>query len=213
MALLPYALTTVAKVKVFLGIIDTASDALIESLINLTTDQIEGLCGNRRFLQTIYTDEDYDLPNGDIVFLRQWPVASLEAVEFRTGTIASPIFQAFNANDFLLYGPEGYVKFFFFDFRTFQGLTIRNKLLRFDFTAGYKIDFTKETDPAFHELPFDITFLTTELVAKRLNLRKSQGFKAETTEGQSVTYSGLTEDLTDEQKSILARYRRNKLTD
>ena len=89
MALLPYAITTLAKVKLFLGITDTSNDILLESLINLTTDQIEGLCGNRRFLQTIYTDEDYDVPNKDIVFLRQWPVASLEAVKFRTGRPAS----------------------------------------------------------------------------------------------------------------------------
>ena len=213
MPLLPYALTTLAKVKLFLGITDTNSDDLLESLINLTTDQIEGLCGNRRFLQTVYTDDDYDVPNGSIVFLRQWPVASLQAVEFRTGTIASPIFQAFNANDFLLYGPEGYVKFFFFNFQTFQGLTIRNKLLRFDFTAGYKIDFANELDATKHELPFDITLLTTELVAKKTKLRTAQGIKREATEGQSVEYNdNAMKDLTDEQKSILARYRRIKLT-
>lgn len=213
MATITYALTTKEKVKEFLGIVGTTNDALIDSLINYVTDFIEGYVG-RRFKETQYTNEEYDVPNGDIVFLREFPVNELTVAEYRTGTIASPTFVAFNTNDFLLYKKEGYVKFFFISFRFFQGLTVREKLLRFTYKAGFKIDFANELS-ATHTLPFDIAMVATQLVARMFNLRTAEGIKSESTEGQSITYdrdNDITNQFTIEQKSVLEKYKSHRLT-
>ena len=169
MATVAHALTTLAKVKQYLGITVATHDALIESLINYTTDYIEGLCGGRRFKKATYTNEIYDSPDGDILFLKQYPLVSVATVEYRTGTIASPTYIAFNANDFAVYLLEGYLRFFS-NFSAIQG---NAQALRVTYDAGFLIDFTNELS-ATHNLPFDIAWLATELCAKLFNLRASQ---------------------------------------
>ena len=209
MATVTHALTTLAKVKQYLGITSSTNDALIESLINYVTDYIESLCGGRRFKEATYTNEVYDNPDGNNLFLRQYPIQSVSVVEYRTGTISSPTYVAFSADDFIVYKPEGYIHFF----AMFGGITEGEQALRTTYVAGYKIDFSNELTPASHSLPFDVAWLATELCTMLFNRRASQGLKAESTEGQSVTYGSLSEqDLSPAQKEVIVKYQKHRLT-
>lgn len=75
--LLPYALTTVADVKESMGIAssDHSWDNLIIRKINQVTKQIEKYCG-RRFIETAYTQEEYNSTQTDQLVLAQRPITS-----------------------------------------------------------------------------------------------------------------------------------------
>jgi len=211
MPALAHNLTTVDKVKTLLGITGSTHDSVIELLVNQVTDFVESFCGGRRFKETTYTNEEYDAPAGDKVFLRQLPVTgSLSSVQYRSGTISTPTWNNFSADDYLLYGKEGYIKFF----ATVAVIATREKSLRFTYTAGYKIAFADETDPLLHTLPFDLTMAATQMAAKLFNLRASQGIKSESTEGQSVTYAdpGQALALAPEVSAVLEKYKKHTIT-
>lgn len=201
--LVPYALTTIQKVEALIGLPTSATnDALIGYLINSVSTFIQDYCGNKQFLSQSYSNEIYDAkPNvnehgGSTIFLHQFPVSTLTSIEYRGGTITSPIWTAYNANSYMLYDKTGMVKFFM-RFPYFpQGL-------RINYTAGYKIDFNNEFNSTLHTLPFQITSVATELVAKAYQLRQSQGIKSQSVEGQSVTFDN---SMTAEQKAVLGSF-------
>jgi hypothetical protein len=191
----PYAITTRDKVKTLFGITDATNDSLIDQIVNGVTDFIESYC-DRRFKKTTYTNETYDTKDGQSkIFLKNYPVASLSAVEYRAGTISSPTWITYDANGYLLYGQEGYVKFFGKFPEVAQGM-------RFTYSAGYDIDFANEGS-ASHTLPLDLTLVATELSAKVFSTRQSQGITQMSTEGQSVTFGLTGESLSSAQKDIL----------
>lgn len=76
--LLSYALTTLSDVKESLGISsgDTSKDNLCIRKINQSTRAIEAYC-QRRFKQTIYTNEVYDATNTDRLVLKNRPVTAI----------------------------------------------------------------------------------------------------------------------------------------
>ncbi len=200
MSVVAHALTTTAKVKLYLGISDTAQDTLIDNFVNQATDFIERFCGKRRFLRTTYTNEIYDSPRGRCLFLNNFPVSALTIVEYRGGTPSTPTWTTYDANGYILYGNEGFIKFYSMLPAVSQGL-------RVTYAAGYLIDWTAELS-ATHTLPFDLTEVATELAAGMYNLKASQGIKSMSTEGQSVSFAGSGLDiLTDIQKAILGNYR------
>lgn len=212
MSVVSYALTTRQKVKDYLGITNTNSDSLIDTLVNQATDKIESFCGGRRFLQTVYSQEMYDAMGGrsqiggSIIFLRQFPVTTLSLVEYRSGTVTVPAWVTYDANGYLLYDKPGYVKFF-------AVLPTISLGLRFTYTAGYLIDFTNETDITKHTLPFDLTDLATQLCALQMNLRKSQGIKLEMTEGQRVEFIDMQgKGFLPEHLEILRKYQTLRMT-
>lgn len=205
MSVVSYGLTTRTKVKSFLGITDSSSDTIIDELINYVTDYIESMCG-RRFLETTYTGEEYDTKETTKIFLKNYPVSTLSSVEYRSGIISSPTWNTYDVNGYLLYGPEGYVKFF-------SRLSESSKGIRFTYTAGFKIDFTNEGSLTLHTLPYDISLVATELVAKLHDTRKSEGVLSMTTEGQSITYQSSVGDLvTKGQKSIISAYQAHRFS-
>ena len=75
MALRSFDLTSVAKAKTFLDITVSTYDTLLEYLIKYSTDFIERYC-NRRFMQTAYTDEEYDGTGTKYLVLKNYPVKS-----------------------------------------------------------------------------------------------------------------------------------------
>lgn len=186
----------------------TTQDDLIDMLINNVSNFIEGFCGNRHFLSQTFTDEIHDAianrgtTDGSILFLHQYPVSSVTKVEYRSGTIASPTWITYDANSYMLYAREGYIKFFGVMPNISQGL-------RVTYVAGYKIDFTNEGDTSLHTLPFDLTMAATEIVARKYQLRQSQGIKAQAVEGQSVT---MDDSMTADQKAVLKNYAATRLS-
>jgi len=193
------SLTSRAKVKSFLGITDSTSDALIDELITYVTQFIKNYCG-RQFLVADYVEIKDTYRGRRVLFLKQYPVNTVASVEYRAGTPTSPVWNTYDANSYLPYFEEGYIKFYAKLPETMQGM-------RVNYNAGYLIDFTNEFDVAHHTLPEDITLVATEMCATILNTRKSAGISTETTEGQSITYGA--KDLSINAKTVLANYQRN----
>lgn len=194
-----HAHTTLASVKQYLGITVADDDALLEKLIDNITEFVEGQLNGRRIKLTSYVDEEHDGGEADI-FLFNFPIAASPTLiaEFRTGTISSPTFTPFTADDFIVYENGGFVHFFGASFAGSGRVTPRgSKNLRFTYDAG------------FTDIPDDLELLAKQLVGKVFQRRTAQGIKKETVEGSSIEYNlaADTGDLTDEQKSILDRYQ------
>ena len=204
MPVVAHALTTLSNVKLFLGITGTNDDALLEELIDKTTALVETFLGGRRIKLTTYVDELHDGGDYD-VYLDNWPIAQSPAptLEFRSGQVSSPTFQAFDANSFVIYFQSGFIHFFA---RT-PGRTLRsdgviepgNRNLRFTFDAGFAV------------IPDDIELVAKQVVGAIFNKRNSQGVKRESVEGTSIEYFGdeqFNKLLSDEQRAVLDRYTR-----
>lgn len=204
MASVPYAITTTAKVKSYLALTstDAARDAVIDTMVSAVTDFIENYCG-RKFISTNYV-EIKDTTAAKTIFMSNRPVITLTSVEYRAGVPSNPTWFTYSADAYLSYLKPGFIRFF-------GGMVAFPQAFRLTYTAGYLIDFTNELNPALHTLPFDLTQLATELVAKKFNLRFAQGIKSESTEGQSITYAAPGE-LSDDHKQMLNSYKLNRIT-
>lgn len=198
MTLVSYALTTRQKVKDYLGISDSSKDTIIDILINGATDFIETYCGKRRFKSASYV-EIKDCNGQKRLFLNQYPVTAVASVEYRSGTPSSPTWVTYNADSYLKYLDEGYVQFY-------AKLPLVPQGMRVNYTAGYLIDFANEFT-ATHTLPFDLTQVCTEIVAKKVGLATSQGISSQSTEGQSISFDVTAKDLSSEHKTILSTYQ------
>jgi hypothetical protein len=194
------ALTSRAKVKSYLGITGTDNDALIDELITYVTQFIKSYCGGRKFLAADYVETYDSYRTRRVVFLKQRPCNSITTVEYCSGTPSAVVWVTYNADSYLKYLEEGYIKFYAQLPQISQGF-------RVSYNAGYKIDFSQEFDPLFHTLPEDITLVATELVVKILNTRKAVGISNESTEGQSVTYSRVIGELEGRHVQILGSYK------
>lgn len=86
--LLSYALTTVSDVKESLGISsgDSSQNNLIIRKINAATEAIEKYTG-KRFLQTTYTNEEYDATNTDQLILKHNPIITFTRLDVRDSTL------------------------------------------------------------------------------------------------------------------------------
>lgn len=201
MASVAHALTTTAKVKTYLGISSSDYDTVIDAAVSYATDVIEGYCGNRRFKRTTYANEVYDADGQRDLLLKQWPASAVTAVEYRAGSVSSPSWTAFSADEYLTYLESGIVSFLAPLPRVRQGV-------RVSYSAGFLIDFTQENTSASHNLPFDLCLVATELAAKLYEGRKALGVTTMATEGQSVTFADAQSALTPSHKTILKRYQR-----
>jgi hypothetical protein len=207
----PNALTTLYKVKLLLGINNTSQDDLLDELINYASSFIEGTC-NRKFVSAEY-EEIFDAPNGNKLFLANYPVTDFTSFKYRNSVISNPTWLDFNANDYTVYDKEGYIEFMY---ANFAGMISRQKAFKAEYTAGYLVDWNNEFDATKHTLPNDITMLCGQLVSMLYNLRNSSGLASESTEGQSITYQSpqslSTQQLTESQRMILSGYTKIRLT-
>lgn len=213
MSLPTKALTNLANAKQYLGITGTGSDALLENLIRRASAWFEARTG-RRFLKQTYTDELYD-GGENLLFLNQYPVAVITTIEFRIGLFSANTFQAFNLNDFVLYGEAGYIRFITGGRRSISGIfadgatskDVQN--IRVQYDAGFLIDFTAPDDEAKHTLPLDIEDFILRLVGRRFNARKAEGVSSETVEGAQITWANPTPDqMSADDKAVVRKYEK-----
>jgi hypothetical protein len=194
------ALTTQSRVKARLGITVSTFDTVFISLINSLTDWIEGEC-NRQFLSQTYTNQVYSVEERGMKFLslEQSPVTTLTSLEYRAGTPSSPSWTAFIADQYELVGSgkSGMI-------RVYGDLPHGTNAVRATYVAGYLFDFTNYGS-ATHTLPADLTELCERMVVKAFKQRDSKGKTTESFEGATVTWSTV---LDEDEKSILARYKR-----
>lgn len=186
MALLSYALTTVAKVKARLpNVAASGLDSLIESLINQATDYIEKFC-TRRFLKTAYVEEKYDGDNedGDVsrtLILNQYPVdeAATFKIEYRTSR-ENDTWSEIDTDTYDLNAEAGIV---YYDSHFPAG----KRNIRVTYTAGYLIDFPNETTST-HTLPFDLTEACETLAVREFKRRDDIGLSAKTISEDQITF-------------------------
>ena len=191
-SLAPHALTTAARVKERLTISVTTWDTLFEHLINSATDFIERMSGGRRFLETTYTQEVYHGGDGyqKAIVLRNFPVTSLTAAQYRAGVPGTPAWTDFDASQYELIADKEPRRV-----RIYSFAPAGQNNLRFTYVAGYKIAFASETTPASHTLPFDVSDLCERLVVWHWKMREAEGKTSETgTEAQVNWRQGLTDD-------------------
>ena len=201
-----WALTTLERVKARLGIKETGFDILFEQLINGITDWVEGECGGRRFKEDTYTNEIHDGSQPVVIgeskkrflLLKHAPVTALTSFQYNGGTISSPSWTSFIADEYQLLDKEGAVY-------VLGGLPRGFRSIRATYTAGYKIDFANETDTTKHNLPFDVSNLAERLVVKEFKRREEIGKSGESQGDATVSFF---DHLEEEDKAVLARYNR-----
>ncbi len=197
MALIDNALTTLERVKTKLEIQSTDYDATLEIVINEVSIYIENFC-SRKFLEQSYTDIYNGSDIKTAIFLRQFPVTSVTSFKYRSGTVSTPAWTDFDADNYELDG-------------LLDALTIyvplpsgRNNI-QVIYDAGYKIDFSKIGDSAFHTLPLDLSMACESIVVKAFLMRKSQGKASESFEGANIDWN---EQTSTENKNILTKYQK-----
>lgn len=205
MATVDYALTTKEKVKAYLNItsLDVARDGVIDNLINAASDFIESYCGGRRFLATDYV-EVKDTTASRVIFMSQRPVISVASLKYRSGMPSNPTWTTYSPDAYLAYLKAGYIRFF-------GMMSPFPQAFQISYNAGYLIDWADENDRSLHSLPYDLSQVATEIVAKQFNTRFAQGIVSESTEGQSVTYATKRDSLSDYHSEILDKYKMNRI--
>ena len=197
-----YAPTTKDRIKDKLGITVSSFDAQINRLINAATDRIEGSCGGRRFKSTTYTQEVYSAVtrNMKYLMLKQAPVTSLSALQYRAGVPSNPCWTDFITDQFELLenGASGIV-------RIYGNAVFGTNSMRATYVAGYLIDWTNFGDPTKHNLPADLSELADRLVIKAWRRRESIGKTTESFNGATVTWASK---LDEEDQAVIDLYKR-----
>lgn len=204
MATVAHALTSKEIVKkrlVNVAADDDSFDDLIDSLINAATDILEKLCGDRRFLETTYTQEIYDGYNSDgspkgTLLLKNYPVSAVSSFQYRS-THTSTTWTDFSAADYVTDLASGII-------RSVGGRFPSGfRVLRITYTAGYKIDFDNILDTAQHTLPFDLMDAATNLVVRKFKTRDHFG-KTSISEGGGTI--NLAKDIDPEIMQVVQKY-------
>jgi hypothetical protein len=202
MAIHSYALTDVNSVKTYLGISGSTDDSLIEMLINQMTDWTENYCGGRRFKDTTYTNEIYESrfakESSDFpqlarskeywVSLVNYPITATTpvAVSMRSGNTDYTVLDSTNYD---VYEKRGQIYLY-------GGIPWIRKALKITYSAGYAT------------IPTDLSMACIQLVCKLYEKRKSQGKKAESIGGASITWADPMNEMDGYTKGTLENYKR-----
>lgn len=199
MAAVSHALSTVTRIKTRLSISDSSFDTILGELLSAATGFIERRT-SRRFKSTTYTSEVYS-GDGDSRFLnlRQWPVTTLSALQYRAGTPDNPTWSNFSATDYELVNDLSPRRI-----RVYGNLPKGTNNIRTTYTAGYLIDFANETDTTKHTLPFDLSDLCERMVVKMFKRRESEGKASEASQEVNFSWEAV---LNEDDKATLAFYR------
>ncbi len=130
MSLNSYALTSLDRLKAFLGITSSNYDTVLESLINSVSDFVENEC-DRRFKKTTYSETKLDGQSSKELVLPQWPVVSGET--FTLYERENNGWDTINSDDYLVDNDSGIIRANFTFIRGFQNY-------KADYTAGYNFD-------------------------------------------------------------------------
>lgn len=199
-----YALTTVARVKSFMGITNSTYDAVLELLIDVVTDFIENEC-DRRFKKTVYTNVMLNGEGSNRIILPQWPVVSGETLslfERVSGSYGLDAWNAISANDMRIDYDSGIVNT---NFNFLKG----SQNYKINYTAGYDFANTGSTLVTLASVGLsDLEFITWKLIGRAFNQRKSGGDVSRMKlYNYDVTFSKEAYS-DDEIKEVLYKYKR-----
>lgn len=192
------AITTVDRIKQRLGIDNANLDPIILRLVNAVTDFVESYC-NRKFKEQTISNEVHAIDGygQEYVFLKNRPVTALTSLQYRSGSIASPVWNNMLAESFELVedGKSGLIK-------VYGGMS-KGLLVRASYTAGFKIDFANFGNTSLHTLPADLTDCAERLVTRLLKRREDEGKDHTSYQQSSIDY--MT-DLSFEDREVLNYY-------
>jgi len=197
-------LTTVDRVKTFIGITVADHDTLLERLINQVSDFVEHYC-DRTFVETDYTNEIYDGTGTDKLFLRNFPVSSTDTftLERLSGNQNTSNFDSIESELYFVDFNTGIIE------TTGWGFTERPRKFRVTYTAGYAFKNDGAPLVTLESLNIgDLEFAVWKLVANAFEMRKNtSNVSAETIGDYSVTFRKST--MADQEiKDILNTYKR-----
>lgn len=209
MSLRDYALTTLARQKVFLSIdsSNTVYDTVLTYLINAATDAIESYT-RRRFHRTAYSNKEYTGNDSQELLLGNFPVDDSQSFifQYRNSFQNTDDWTTEDSEDYYVDYDEGVVYWLNNKFRSSPP-----RQYRFSFTAGFYVpqdtEFNDGTDDD-KDLPLDLELATWLLVAKVFNKRRGgSGVSSVNLEGAGVSF--IRDILLDnEVRGILDSYRR-----
>lgn len=195
MSLNSNALTTVANQKSYLGITVSTYDTLLEIFINGCSAWIE-----RKISRVLIKpasdavelhDGDFDATGRYMIFARQYPIASITSIEYKSGSLGSPTWVAFNSNDYTFDAEAGIIYFN----ASLSSILPNRQNIRLTYKGGY----------ASGSVPSDLELACLKMVAKEFDKRKSQGVTSEGVGGGNV---GWNEDVDPSILSIIKTFRR-----
>ena len=188
MALNDTALTTVARQKVFLGIAaaDTTYDTILEILINMVSDFIEGWC-DRTFLATAYSNVELDGTGTSKLLLPNFPVddTATFSLEERDTALNISTWTSIDSDNYHVDYDTGILDFLGNIFRELP------RHYRVTYTAGYA--FKNDAAPlvTLESLKIgDLEYAVWKLVSEAFYKRKQAGeIQSESIGDYSVTYT------------------------
>ena len=199
-----YVLTTVARLKAFIGMTGTTYDSVFEVIIDSVTDFIENEC-DRRFKKTAYIGTIVDGRGSSELVLPQFPVVSGETFTLyhrNSGTYGGNTWTVVSSNDYRKDEEAGIVNANGAFYKGFQNYKVL-------FTAGY--DFENVTDPLKTLASVglsDLEMIVWKLCNRAFNDRKSSGnISRMKLYNYDVTFSKEAYS-DDEIKEVLSKYKR-----
>lgn len=155
-----YALTTVAKLRIFLRGAGDGEGELLELLINMTTDFIETYC-DRRFASTVYTDEEYDGTGMRDLLLNNYPIISVTRLQLNNAADNSDDWEDVDVEDYFKYDS-------FANFKLAASRFLKApQRYRVTYTAGYAT------------IPSDLEWACLKLCANAYRSGLAEGVKSE----------------------------------
>ena len=203
MAINANGLTTVDRVKTFIGITVADHDTLLERLINQVSDFVEHYC-DRTFVETANSNEIYDGTGTEKLFLENYPVSSTETftLEKRNSNQNVSSFDTIESEHYFVDYDTGIIETNGWGFAQFP------RHFRITYTSGYAFDnFTPGATLESVNIG-DLEYAVWKLVANVYYMRKdSSNVASESIGDYSVTFRKST--MTDQEiKDVLNRFKR-----
>ena len=208
MAVKSYALTTRQRLIDFLGLsgLSSTQNTVLDRIIDTATEYIENYC-DRRFQQTVYTNEVYDGDGSRYLMLKNYPVnsASTFTLSRRDSVGNEDDWSTIDTEDYFVHYNEGIVEYI-------KGLKFQNapKRYRITYTAGFNFDnsstFLADTEAG------DVEYAMWRICSASWQRRKGDvGVISERLGDYSVEYSkGVFESP--EIKEVLDKYARMNIS-
>lgn len=205
MALAANALTLLETAKTELGLSGTASDAVVERLINGASEAIERYC-RRSFARATVTSERVKGYAGPRLLLERTPIVSVTSIIINGSTIDAAGYYIEKAEAGVLYRPAGWE----WTAQTQVGSIIQEPspgteegLYLVTYVGGYQTPAQGGT----RTLPYDLEQACLECVTNFYRGRgKHQALETETEEGKAEPWTGAS--LTPGARKLLNPYRR-----
>lgn len=207
MAKIDNSLTTLARLKSFLGISGSTKDTVLTLIIIAVSAWVERYC-RRSFKQAAVSNEEYDGSGTSKLLLNQYPVIEGETftLQRRDSNKDDGSWQTIDSENYIVKYDSGIIEFLAGEFSKGRAN------FRVSYTAGYYLpsasEFDDDTDDD-QDLPADLELQVMKLCSAQYNNRKNANVKSSRVRDVSITYMTESEKDT-EMKKILNFYKKPK---